>query len=323
MFININYYYFCEKLGVIMKKNYKESWVKLLFALVFVFGIGATYLIFSNETNVLEDNAPDDRLEIIEPDNTVSAQESILDSLSNLKLAYDVAIFEKTALSKELELERKNIENLMDIIKASKNPSTEQIKIFRKQLSDLKTSLDEKVAEINKLKSQNKNLLTEIESQNEVMYKQKAENDTLISKQKKLESTLKDASKLSLGNFKVTALNEKSSGKEQETTKAKNTDKLKISFSVNGNSVAKTGKRVYYIQVLDQKNTVLGENKLIEFGNDKALVYSFLVGVDYQGKMANVYGVLNNELAKFKKGTYFVNFFDKQEIMGSSSITLE
>ncbi|MEN2414379.1 hypothetical protein [Flavobacterium mesophilum] len=306
-----------------MKKNYKDSWIKALFAIIFIFGIGATYLIFSSETNAIEEKPKSSRLEIIEPVSESMDQENILDSLNNLKLAYDVAIYEKTALSEELELEKKNIENLMEIIKASKNPSAEQIKIYRKQLSDLKISLDAKVKEVKKLKSQNKNLLTEIESQNVVMYKQKAENDTLISKQKKLESTLKDAAKLSLSNFKVTAINEKSSGKEQETTKAKNTKKLKISFSVNGSSASKNGKKVYYIQVLDQKNTVLGENKLIEFGNDKALVYSFLVACDYQGKTANVYGVLNDDLNTFKKGTYFVNFFDKQEIMGSSSITLE
>ncbi|WPO80271.1 hypothetical protein [Flavobacterium sp. KACC 22761] len=306
-----------------MKKNYKDSWIKALFAIIFIFGIGATYLIFSSETTEIINEPKSSRLEIIEPVSESMDQESILDSLNNLKLAYDVAIYEKTALSAELEIEKKNIENLMEIIRASKNPSAEQIKIYRKQLSDLKTALDEKVKEVKKLKSQNKNLLTEIESQNVVMYKQKAENDTLISKQKKLESTLKDAAKLSLSNFKVTAINEKSSGKEQETIKAKNTKKLKISFSVNGNSASKNGKKIYYIQVLDQKNTVLGENKLIEFGNDKALVYSFLVSCDYQGKTANVYGVLNDDLNAFKKGTYFVNFFDKQEIMGSSSITLE
>ena len=65
----------------------------------------------------------------------------------------------------------------------------------------------------------------------------------------------------------------------------------------------------------------MGENKLVEFENDKALVYSFMVAVDFQGKPVNVYGVLNSD--EFKKGTYFVNFFDRQEIMGSSSITLE
>ena len=93
-------------------------------------------------------------------------------------------------MSRELELERKNVENLMQLIKVSQNPTAAQIKIYRNQLLDLKNSLDTRVQEIKKLKFQNKNLLTEIESQNVVMYQQKAENDTLVSKQKKLESTL-------------------------------------------------------------------------------------------------------------------------------------
>ncbi|WP_338841599.1 hypothetical protein [Flavobacterium ginsenosidimutans] len=301
------------------------KWFKPLFAIIFVLGAGAAVLVFSNETDNNENEAKakeDNIVNIISSESKeTSEKKNILDSLNTLKTAYDEAILEKTALSKELELERKNVENLMAIIKVSNNPSAEQIKIYRNQLSDLNSSLESRVQEIKKLKSQNKNLLTEIESQNVVMYQQKAENDTLLLKQKKLESTLKDASKLYLSNFKAIALREKSSGTELETTKAKNTKKLKISFTVNGNAVAKTGKRVFYIQVLDQKNTVLGDNKLIEFGNDKALVYSFIVSADFQGKSLSAYGVLNAD--QFKKGTYFVNYFDKQEIMGSTSVTLE
>lgn len=307
-----------------MKKQYKNKWVKALLAVFFVFGLGATVFIFSRESdkNVAETKEVTKNEGLGESAESLS-QRNILDSLNTLKVAYDVAILEKTALSQQLELERKNIENLMEIMRASKNPSSEQIQIYRKQLSDMKIALEAKVVEIKKLKSQNKNLLTEIESQNVVMYKQKTENDTLVSKQKRLESTLKDASKLVPGNFTVIALREKKSGKEEQTEKAKYTNKLKASFSINGNPVAKTGKRVFYIQVLDQKNKVLGENKLIEFGNNKALVYSFIVAVDFQGKTANVYGVLNSDENKFQKGTYFVNFFDKQEIIGSTSITLE
>jgi hypothetical protein len=308
-----------------MKKQYINKWIKALLVIFFVFGIGATVFIFSEELH-----ETDKKIKKIATDQKFSessseslSQKNILDSLSTLKLAYDVAILEKTSLSQQLELEKRNIENLMEIIKASKNPSAEQIQVYRKQLSDMKIALESKVIEIKKLKSQNKNLLSEIESQNVVMYKQKTENDTLVSKQKKLESTLKDASKLVTNNFSVIALKEKKSGQELETQKAKNTKKLKVSFSVNGNAVAKTGKKVFYIQVLDQKNKVLGENKLIEFGNDKALVYSFIVAVDFQGKAVNVYGILNADESAFKKGTYFVNFFDKQEIIGSTSITLE
>lgn len=308
-----------------MKKQYKNKWVKALLAVFFVFGLGATFFIFSRETNEIEEETKEvPKIQELNESNSESlSQKNILDSLVTLKLAYDVAILEKTSLSEQLEHEKKNIENLMEIIKASKNPSALQIQVYRKQLSDMKIALDSKVVEVKKLKSQNKNLLSEIESQNVVMYKQKTENDTLVSKQKKLESTLKDASKLVSGNFNVIALREKKSGQELETGKAKNTKRFKVSFSINGNPVAKTGKRVYYIQVLDQKNKVLGENKLIEFGNNKALVYSFIVAVDFQGKAANVYGVLNADENAFQKGTYFVNFFDKQEIMGSTSITLE
>ena len=309
-----------------MKKHYENRWVKALFAVFFVLGIGATFFIFSNELYKGDKNstvATDKKQEIVGSNKEILAQKSILDSLDVLKLAYDVAILEKTSLSEQLELEKRNVENLREIIKSSENPSSSQIQIYRKQLSDLKSTLDSKIVEIKNLKSQNKNLLTEIEIQNVVMYKQKAENDTLISKQKKLETTLKDASKLIMSNFKVAAFREKKSGKELETDKAKNVSKLKIGFSITGNSVAKTGKKIYYVQVLNQRNEVLGENKLIEFGNDKALVYSFIVAVDFQGKPVNVYGVLNSEGNPFQKGTYFVNFFDKQEIMGSASITLE
>ncbi|MBL0736073.1 hypothetical protein JI750_04195 [Flavobacterium sp. GN10] len=306
-----------------MKKQNEIKWFKPLFALIFVLGVGAVVLVFSSEPDKNNNEGKKENIaKIISFESKeTSEQKNILDSLNTLKNAYDQAILEKTALSKELELERKNVENLVAIIKASNNPSAEQIKVYRNQLSDLNASLENRVQEIKKLKSQNKNLLTEIESQNVVMYNQKVENDTLVSKQKKLESTLKDASKLYLSNFKAIALREKNSGAELETTKAKNTKKLKISFTVNGNAVAKTGRRVFYVQVLDQKNTVLGDNKLIEFGNDKALVYSFIVSTDFQGKSVNAYGVLNAD--QFKKGTYFVNYFDKQEIMGSTSVTLE
>lgn len=308
-----------------MKKQNKIKWLKPFLAVVFVLGVGAAFVVFSNESETNENEVKEEVIAKKEPvfKRELSEQVNILDSLNTLKEAYDIAIQEKSTLSRELELERKNVENLMLLIKASQNPSAEQIKIYRNQLFDLKNSLDSKVSEIKKLKFQNKNLLTEIENQNVVMYQQKTENDTLVSKQKKLESTLKDASKLSLSNFKVIALREKSSGKELETTKAKNTNKLKISFTINGNAVAKTGKRIYYVQVLDQKNTVLGDDKLVEFGNDKALVYSFIVATDFQGKSVNVYGILNANEDHFKKGTYFVNYFDKQEIVGNTSITLE
>ncbi|CAD0001314.1 MULTISPECIES: hypothetical protein [Flavobacterium] len=305
--------------------KYNKSWaIKAIIAVLFVFGFGITFYIFSNtSTNNFSLFNSAENKNMTEMDQKSFAQKSILDSLNTLKIAYDEALIEKTALSQELELEKKNVENLMEIIKASKNPSSSQLQVYRKQLSTLNISLQSKVSEIKNLKAQNKNLLTEIENQNSAMYQQRIKNDTLALQRKKLESTLKSASKLELNNFKVIALHEKKSGEELETDKAKSTSKLKASFSISGNPVAKTGKRAYYVQVLDQKNAVLGADKLIEFSNGKALVYSFIVAIDFQGQPVNVYGVLNSDGNGFTKGTYFINFFDKNEIIASTSITLK
>lgn len=307
-----------------MKKQRQNKWLTGLFIIFFVSGIGTLVYILNKESIQFKDGVNNLETKAFHNsgDSEPFSKKSILDSLNVLKLAYDNVLLEKTYLSEQLELEKKNVERLIELINASKKPSPSEINIYRKQFSDLKFSLNTKILEINKLKSQNKSLLTEIESQNVVMYKQRAANDTLLLNQKKLESTLKSASKLDINNFKVVAFREKKSGEELETDKAKSTDKLKASFSISGNSVAKTGKRIFYVQILDQNNTVLGEDKLIEFGNDKALVYSFIVTTDFQGKAVNVYGVLDSE-NEFKKGTYFVNFFDKHEIMGSTFITLK
>lgn len=306
-----------------MREKGLNNWLKF-FVIVLISGLGVAFVV-KNDSDKLAKNASK-ALENAENVGKVkqkdSSKQNILDSLNSLKLDYDVALLEKTALSEQLELERKNVENLMEIVKASEEPSSSQIEVYRKQLLGLKSMLNAKVLEINQLKNHNKKLLTEIEGQNVRIDKNKRVYDTLVSKQKELESTLKTASKLTLSNFKVVALRDKRSGEELETNKGSKADKLKASFSINGNSIAKTGRKVFYVQVLDQDNFVLGENKLIEFDEKSALVYSFIVAVDFQHKPVSVYGILNSRGRKFQKGVYFVNFFDKDELVGTASIVL-
>jgi hypothetical protein len=63
-------------------------------------------------------------------------------------------------------------------------------------------------------------------------------------------------------------------------------DVLKISFTIAENQIAKSGDKVYYVQVIDSKNNVLGE-KIIDFGAD-TLTYSFMTTVKYENKTVQV-----------------------------------
>jgi hypothetical protein len=95
--------------------------------------------------------------------------------------------------------------------------------------------------------------------------------------------------------------------KQIETDKARRADVLKISFTIAENQIAKSGDKVYYVQV-DSKNNVLGDKKIIDFGAD-TLTYSFMTTVKYENKTVQVTENLPGK--DFEKGTYFVNVLTK------------
>jgi hypothetical protein len=83
--------------------------------------------------------------------------------------------------------------------------------------------------------------------------------------------------------MKTSAYKVRNSGKQIETDKARRADVLKISFTIAENQIAKSGDKVYYVQVIDSKNNVLGDKKIIDFGAD-TLTYSFMTTVKYENK---------------------------------------
>ena len=110
------------------------------------------------------------------------------------------------------------------------------------------------------------------------------------------------------------------SGKEIATEKASRADILKVSFTIAENAVAKTGDKQYYVQVIDSKNNVLGDKATATFG-ENSLTYSFITTVQYENKSVQVTENLPGK--DFAKGTYFVNVFDKNELVSKTSFTLK
>jgi len=61
------------------------------------------------------------------------------------------------------------------------------------------------------------------------------------------EEVIDVASTLSASNFSILGINEKGNGKEKETTVAKRVDKLRISFDIDENRVAQSGKKNIFV----------------------------------------------------------------------------
>jgi hypothetical protein len=170
------------------------------------------------------------------------------------------------------------------------------------------------------LKTDNKALNTNLDSTKVVLEESKNYNQTLVGQNEELSKTVEKASRLTVLNLKTSAYKKRSSGKTVETEKASRADILKISFTIAENSVAKSGDKKYYVQVIDSKNNVLGEKSSVAFG-EETLTYSFVSSVKFENKTVQV----NEELPgkDFEKGLYYVNVFDKNQLVSKTSFTLK
>ncbi|WP_306350278.1 hypothetical protein [Flavobacterium sp. '19STA2R22 D10 B1'] len=253
-------------------------------------------------------------------ENTLMTEkETVLKDLETLKATYDTAIAENTSLSSELVAERDKVTKLMEDLKKSKGDAASMAK-YKDQYVKLERDMKGLIKENDILKQQNAALTTQRDSTQAVLTDTKRYNDTLVVQNENLSKTVEKASALSILNLKTEAIKERSSGKQIVTEKARRADKLKVCFTIAENKIAKSGDKTYYVQIIDSKNNVLGEKKIINFGSQN-LTYSFTTVVKYDNKTTDVCEYLTGTEA-FEKGNYFVNVFDGKEMVSKTSFSL-
>jgi cell division protein FtsB len=291
-----------------MENQQKNSSLKAVIAVLAILLVGSLVYIFKMSSDV----------ETVQTElkSTVSEKDSVMKELQELKATYDAAIGENTSMSEELIQERDKVVNLMNDIKNSKG----DVSKYKSQLSALQNNMKVLMAENESLKKENTTLTVQRDSTIVVLGESKKYNEALVGQNEELSKTVERGAKLTVLNMKASAYKVRSSGKEIVTDKASRADRLKISFTIAENQIAKSGDKTYYVQVIDSKNNVLGDKQTANFG-DETLTYSFTSNVKYENKTVNV----SEDLAgkDFAKGTYFVNVFDKNELVSKTSFTLK
>lgn len=294
-----------------MENQKSNSNLKAVIAILAVLLVGSLVYIFkmTSDAKALQ----------TEISTTKSDKESVMKDLEELKARYDAAIAENTSMSDELIAEREKVVNLMSDLKKSKGDAASMAK-YKSQYFSLESKMKALIAENETLKKDNATLTTQRDSTVTVLGEARKYNEVLVGQNEELSKTVEVAQKLTVSNLKTAAYKLRSSGKQIETEKARRADVLKISFNINENKVAKQGDKTYYVQVIDSKNNVLGEKKTESFGAN-SLTYSFITTVKYENKSVDVSQDLPGQ--NFEKGTYFVNVFDKGELVSKSSFTLK
>ncbi|WP_348812372.1 hypothetical protein [Flavobacterium maritimum] len=290
-----------------MENQKSSSSLKAVIAVLAILLVGSLVYIFKMSS--------DSEIVKTELDTTLTEKESVMKDLQALKATYDAAIAENTTMSEELIQERDKVVSLMDELNKSKGDMSK----YRNQVAALQNNMKNLMAENEGLKKQNTTLTTQRDSTIVVLGESKKYNEVLVGQNEELSKTVEKGSKLTILNTQTAAYKLKGSGKQVATDKASRADVLKISFTIAENQIAKSGDKTYYVQVIDSENNVLGDKKTESFG-DKTLTYSFATNVKYENKTVNVSEDLQGK--NFAKGTYFINIFDKDELVSKTSFSL-
>jgi myosin heavy subunit len=247
------------------------------------------------------------------------AMYSTLDSSKNeVQKEYDSAMVrleQMTQTNNGLDSLVKTKDQEMQILKSrfraivsKQNASSRDLAEARSLVKELNGKIDDYVKEIERLQAENQQLT--VDKANLTSDKENLEKNLSSTKvaQKEAESKVDVGSTLHASSFKISAINERNSGKESETSRAKRADKLRISFVLDENRIAVSGTKMLYIIAKDPAGKVIKETALDSgsFGTrkDGQLEFTNKLDVQYtQGEIKPISFDLK-QTDKYEKGSY-------------------
>ena len=243
--------------------------------------------------------------------------------LQQLQTEYEALKTDDETMKKEIEDKKAEIEQLQIQAEKHKNDVFIIAKL-KKETKTLRDIMQHFVVEIDSLNTMNKALIASKDSISTELKSEKTKSSTLLTEKEKL---FKLGSMLKASDLTVTAVNLKSKDKESETSKAKRTDRVKVSFKLADNNIAPKGKRNVYLRIVTPDGKEWTESAdadhLFTFGSSKGY-YAAKKTIEYENdEMSVVVFAKKKENAELLPGKYHVDVNIDDTTIGSATLVLE
>jgi hypothetical protein len=228
---------------------------------------------------------------------------------------------EKSDLQKQIESNKAEIRRILN----DKNASAADLKKARQMITNLNGQISSLEAEVARLTGENQELTAQnvqLGSEKQVL-EQNLQATTTEKEQ--LSQTVDVGSTFSASNIQITPVDERKSGKEKTTTKAKRVDKLVVSFDVE-NRIARSGPADMYIMVTSPNGQVISNPEIgsgtLSTRTDGEKAYTSKVSIDYsQGTRKKVeFPIRQND---FQTGDYKIEIYHNGFKIGEGVRTLK
>lgn len=214
-------------------------------------------------------------------------------------------------------------------ILSKKNASEAELSRARKMITELNGKIAGLAQEVEQLKGENQALTSE----NSMIKQQKDEVESDLARtksekadvEKELENTKDVAATLRASNIQIFAINEKSSGKEKETTSAKKADKFRIFFNLDENRIAQAGQKEIFVVLYDPAGKVIYNAPADAFqrrdGSNQ--LYTAKVLVDYSPNKKVPVSIDWKNDRNFSEGNYRIEIYHNGFKIGDQVRTMK
>ena len=146
--------------------------------------------------------------------------------------------------------------------------------------------------------------------------------DSVTISNTKMAKSLEKGALIGITNLNASAIIVRRSGKIIETQRSSRADKIKVCYTLAPNTLAETGDRMLYVQVINPANNIIGDRSKIAFDTG-VLSYSTTTNVYYENQALDVCAIVAAAEDDLIKGMYIINIFDAQRQIGSARLTLK
>lgn len=258
-----------------------------------------------------------------ELDTTMAEKESLAAELQRVKTEYEKLNQENASLQNQLSAKDEEIRlKIAQIQKLISSGDAVQLKKAKEELAALKALNQTYVLQMDSLKTANKQLSDENVSLNQTLTSANTKVSSLTQENSLLANKVAIASVLKTANLRAFGVRYKGSGKESETSKAKNTDRIKTCFTIMENLVVEKGPKDIFVRVLSPDGAVMSTSSETFIFNGQATLYTTKESIMYENRDTElcVYWEKGNT---YNAGKYTIELYCENNQIGVATLELK
>ena len=257
--------------------------------------------------------------------NTVSNLEmqkaDIEQELEGLIANYDEVIKDNELKDKDLLAARERITILLDSVKDAQ-ANIGLIERYKVEVGRLKQERAMLFKRADSLIAANRQLAIERDSTSMELTNTRMVVDSVSQENVAMNETIKKGSIVKATDLRGEAVIIRNSGKVVDTKRASRADKIRTCFTLAPNAIAQKGDRILYVQVINPRNKMMGDNVVKQF-EDKNLNYSASTNVFYENDELDVCILVNSTESDLVEGRYTINLFDGANQVATTTMELK